>query len=120
MAQVCKQGEKNLICYSSLAMRLMEQRDGRETEGKKSLSLLEEPSLCAVRGSEMSDCTAGLLAFRECFAAFRDLISHCLRRKAGSRCHWYFLLWFLHPHSFLPESKGEGMRMAEQRTKQIN
>lgn len=40
----------------------------------------------------MSDCTAGLLVFRECFAAFRDLILHCLRQRAASRCHRYFPL----------------------------
>jgi len=97
-------------------MRLMERRGGRETEGeKKSLGLLLKPSSCAVRGSEMSDCTAGLLVFRECFAAFRDLISHCLRRRAASRCHRYFPpLSLVHPHSLLPESESEGRRIAGQ------
>lgn len=90
----------------------------RDRRGKKSLSLLLKPSSCAVRGSEMSDCTAGLLVFRECFAAFRDLILHCLRRRAASRCHRYFPpLCLVHPHSFLPESEGEGMRIAGQEGK---
>lgn len=100
-------------------MRLMEWRGRRETEGKKkSLSLLLKPSSCAVRGSEMSDCTAGLLVFRECFAAFRDLILHCLRLRAASRCRRYFPpLCLLHPHCFLSESEGEGMRIAGQEGK---
>lgn len=100
---------KKLICYSSLVMRLMEWRGRRETEGKKSLSLLLKPSSRAVNGSEMSDCTAGLLVFRECFAAFRDLILHCLRRRAASRCRRHFPpLCLVHPGSlFLRETEDQ-------------
>lgn len=101
---------KKLICYSSLVMRLMEWRGRRETEGKKSLSLLLKPSSRAVNGSEMSDCTAGLLVFRECFAAFRDLILHCLRRRAASRCRRHFPpLCLVHPGSLFPSRiRGRG------------
>lgn len=89
----------------------MEWRGRRETEGKKkSLSLLLKPSSCAVSGSEMSDCTAGLLVFRECFAAFRDLILHCLRRRAASRCRRYFPpLCLVYPGSLFPSRiRGRG------------